>query len=96
MSPPFAEAARPTGRPGGPPERLLTARLRMARYAVRRERPLCERLDTDRLFRRFRDLRPGDAAFDPTTVTRNRRRLDDPARRSRPACAASLSAPPAR
>lgn len=49
----------------------------MALYSVRSERQLCERLDTDLLFRWFLDLQPSDDAFDPTTFTYNRERLDD-------------------
>jgi DDE family transposase/transposase-like protein DUF772 len=49
----------------------------MALYSVRSERQLCERIDTDLLFRWFLDLQPGDEAFDATTFTPNRTRLDD-------------------
>jgi transposase len=77
MSPAFAEAYSHTGRPSVPPERLLKALLLMALYSVRSERQLCERIDTDLLFRWFLDLQPSDDAFDPTTFTHNRRRLDE-------------------
>jgi transposase len=77
MSTQFADAYSTTGRPGVPPERLLKALLLMALYSVRSERQLCERIDTDLLFRWFLDLQPSDEAFDPTTFTHNRRRLDD-------------------
>ncbi len=77
MSPEFAKAYSGTGRPSVPPERLLKALLLMALYSVRSERQLCERIDTDLLFRWFLDLHPSDDAFDPTTLTHNRKRLDD-------------------
>ena len=77
MSPQFAKAYSTTGRPSVPPERLLKALLLMALYSVRSERQLCERIDTDLLFRWFLDLHPSDDAFDATTFTHNRKRLDD-------------------
>lgn len=73
----FARAYSHTGRPGVPPGRLLKALLRMTRYSIRSERQLCERIDTDLLFRWFLDLHPSDAAFAPTTFTHNRDRLRD-------------------
>jgi transposase len=76
LSPRFARAYSTTGRPSVPPERLLKALLLMALYSVRSERQLCERIDTDLLFRWFLDLAPSDEAFDPTTFTHNRTRLD--------------------
>jgi transposase len=77
MSPQFAAAYSQIGRPGVPPERLLKALLLMALYSVRSERQLCDRLATDLLFRWFIDLQPSEEAFDPTTFTHNRQRLDD-------------------
>ena len=77
MSPQFAAAYSRTGRPGVPPERLLKALLIMALYSVRSERQLGERLGTDLLFRWFLDLQPSEEAFDATTFTHNRQRLDD-------------------
>jgi transposase len=71
----FAKAYSRTGRPSVPPERLLKALLLMALYSIRSERQLCERIDTDLLFRWFLDLQPGDEVFDPTTFTHNRDRL---------------------
>jgi transposase len=73
----FAAAYSRTGRPSVPPERLLKALLLMALYSVRSERQLCERIDTDLLFRWFLDLQPSEAVFDATSFTHNRRRLDD-------------------
>jgi transposase len=77
MSAQFAAAYSRTGRPGVPPERLLKALLLMALYSARSERQLCERIDTDLLFRWFLDLQPSDEAFDATAFTHNRQRLDD-------------------
>lgn len=76
MSAALERAYSRTGRPGVPPERLLKALLLMALYSVRSERQLCERIDTDLLFRWFLGMQPGDDAFDPTTFTHNRERLD--------------------
>ena len=77
LSPQFAKAYSRTGRPSVPPERLLKALLIMVLYSVRSERQLCERLGTDLLFRWFLDLQPSEEAFDATTFTHNRQRLDD-------------------
>ena len=73
----FTAAYRRTGRPSVPPERLLKALLLMALYSIRSERQLCERIDTDLLFRWFLDLQPSDDAFDPTTFCKNRDRLEE-------------------
>lgn len=77
LSPRFAQAYSRTGRPSVPPERLLKALLLMALYSVRSERQLCERIDTDLLFRWFLDLQPSEDAFDATTFTHNRKRLEE-------------------
>ena len=77
MSPKFAEAYSSTGRPGVPPERLLKALLLRALYSIRSERQLCEQIDVNLLFRWFLDLQPSEDAFDATTFTHNRKRLDD-------------------
>jgi len=62
-----------TGRPSAPPERPLKALLWMALYSVRSERPLCEQIDHNLLFRWFLDLQPSEDAFDsaPSTRTAN-------------------------
>lgn len=73
----FVAAYSSTGRPSVPPERLLKALLLMALYSVRSERQLCERIDTDLLFRWFLDMAPSEEAFDATTFTHNRPRLDE-------------------
>jgi transposase len=72
----FDEAYSSLGRPSVPPERLLKALLLMALYSIRSERQLVERIDTDLLFRWFLDMTPDDVAFDATTFTHNRPRLD--------------------
>lgn len=76
MDPLFSEAYSKEGRPSVPPERLLKAMLLMAFYSIRSERQLCERIDTDLLFRWFLDMSPEDPAFDPTVFTYNRPRMD--------------------
>lgn len=73
----FAQAYSRTGRPSVPPERLLKALLLMAIYSVRSERQLCERIDTDLLFRWFLDMQPSEEVFDATTFTHNRKRLEE-------------------
>ena len=73
----FDAAYTQVGRPGVPPERLLKALLLMALYSVRSERQLVERIDTDLLFRWCLDLSPEDPAFDATTFSHNRPRLDE-------------------
>jgi transposase len=72
----FDEAYSSIGRPSVPPERLLKALLLMALYSIRSERQLAERIDTDLLFRWFLGMTPDDPAFDATTFTHNRPRLD--------------------
>jgi transposase len=63
------------GRPSVPPEQLLKATVLMALYSVRSERAFCERLNYDLLFKWFLDLPIDAPAFDPTTFTKNRKRL---------------------
>ena len=72
----FEAAYSTTGRPSVPPERLLKALLLMALYSVRSERQLCEQIDLNLLFRWFLDLQPSEDAFDATTFTKNRQRLE--------------------
>lgn len=76
LGPRFDAAYSRTGRPSVPPERLLKALLLMTLHSLRSERQLVERIDTDLLFRWFLDMSPEDAAFDATTFTHNRPRLD--------------------
>ncbi|HVK12345.1 MAG TPA: IS5 family transposase [Gemmataceae bacterium] len=72
----FEAAYRSTGRPSVPPERLLQALLLMGLYSVRSERQLCEQIDLNLLFRWFLDMQPSKDAFDATTLTKNRARLE--------------------
>jgi transposase len=72
----FEAAYSSTGRPSIPPERLLKALLLMGLYSVRSERQLAERIDTDLLFRWFLDMSPEDPAFDASSFSQNRPRLD--------------------
>ena len=73
----FAKCYSRTGRPSVPPERLLKAQLLLSLYSIRSERQLCERIDTDLLFRWFLDLQPSEEAFDHAVFSHNRKRLDD-------------------
>jgi transposase len=77
MSPVFAQAYSRTGRPSVPPERLLKSMLIMAMYSIRSERQLCERLQTDLLFRWFLDMAPSEEAFDHAVFAHNRVRLEE-------------------
>jgi transposase len=72
----FAAAYSTTGRPSVPPERLLKALLLMALYSIRSARQRCEQIDLNLLFRWFLDMQPSDDAFDATTFTKNRQRLE--------------------
>ena len=73
----FAKCYSRTGRPSVPPERLHKAQLLLALYSIRSERQLCDRIDTDLLFRWFLDLQPSEEAFDHAVFSHNRQRLDD-------------------
>jgi transposase len=77
LHPRFEAAYSSTGRPGVPPERLLKALLLMALYSIRSERQLCEQIDLNLLFRWFLDMQPSEEAFDATTFTKNRQRLEE-------------------
>ena len=77
MSGLFEQAyTRDNGRPSVPPERLLKALLLQCLYSIRSETQLIERIDTDLLFRWFLDMDPAQDAFDQTTFTHNRPRLE--------------------
>lgn len=73
----FSVAYSRTGRPSAPPERLLKALLLTTLYSVRSERQLCEAIDVNLLYRWFLDMQPSEEAFDATTFTHNRWRLDE-------------------
>ena len=77
LHPQFEAAYSATGRPSVPPERLLKALLLMALYSIRSERQLCEQIDLNLLFRWFLDMQPSDEAFDATTFSKNRQRLEE-------------------
>jgi transposase len=65
------------GRHSVPPEALLKASILMAMYSIRSERAFCERLNYDLLFKWFLDMRIDQPAFDPSTFSKNRKRLLD-------------------
>ena len=65
------------GRPSIPPEQLLAALLLQVFYGVRSERLLMEQMDYNLLFRWFVGLPADGAAWDATTFTKNRERLQD-------------------
>ncbi len=75
LSPTFTRMYALGGRPSIPPEHLLKASLLIALYSIRSERQFCERLQYDLLFKWFLDLRIDEAAFDPSTFSKNRQRL---------------------
>jgi transposase len=77
LSAEFAKCYSRIGRPSVPPERLLKAQLLLSLYSIRSERQLCERINTDLLFRWFLDLQPSEEAFDHAVFTHNRKRLDE-------------------
>lgn len=77
MSDRFEAAYSRTGRPSIPPERLLKALLLQCLYSIRSERQLCEQINLNLLFRWFLDLQPSDDAFDATSFTKNRPRLEE-------------------
>lgn len=65
------------GRPGVPPEQLLSALLIQVLYGIRSERQLMEQLDYNLLYRWFVGLSPDDPVWDATSFTKNRDRLND-------------------
>ena len=73
----FAKAYSKMGRPSVPPERLLKALLLMTLYSIRSERQLCEQIDMNLLYRWFLDMQPSEEAFNATTFTKNRLRLEE-------------------
>jgi len=75
LSPEFDRLYARTGRPSVPPEKLLKALLLQVLYTVRSERLLMEQLDYNLLFRWFVGLNMDDPVWDPTTFTKNRKRL---------------------
>ncbi len=77
MSRTFEPLYSSEGRPGIPPEQLLSALLIQALYGIRSERQLMEQLDYNLLYRWFVGLSPDDPVWDPTSFTKNRERLND-------------------
>jgi len=63
------------GRASIPPERLLKDKLLQALYSIRSARQVCDRLETDLLFRWFLDMNPDEAVFDSSTFSQNQERL---------------------
>jgi transposase len=63
------------GRPSIPPEQLLSALLLQVFFSVRSERLLMEHMEYNLLFRWFVGLPADGAAWDATTFTKNRERL---------------------
>jgi transposase len=75
LSPTFDQMYAVEGRPSIPPEHLLKGLVLIALYSLRSERQFCERLQYDLLFKWFLDLNITDAAFNPSTFSKNRERL---------------------
>jgi transposase len=75
LSPTFDQMYAADGRPSIPPEHLLKSLVLIALYSIRSERQFCERLQYDLLFKWFLDLNIADAAFTPSTFSKNRERL---------------------
>jgi len=75
LSPTFSRMYAANGRKSIPPEHLLKANVLIELYSVRSERQFCERLQYDLLFKWFLDLNISDRAFDPSTFSKNRKRL---------------------
>lgn len=63
------------GRPSIPPEQLLSALLLQVLYGIRSERLLMEQMGYNLLFRWFVGLPADGKAWDATTFTKNRERL---------------------
>ena len=64
MSPTFDRMYASNGRASIPPERLLKACLLIALFSARSERPFCEQLEYDLLFRWILHLNSMDHSFD--------------------------------
>ncbi|MGH9966408.1 MAG: IS5 family transposase [Pyrinomonadaceae bacterium] len=75
LSPRFNKLYARMGRPSIAPKKLLRALLLQVLYSVRSERLLMEELDYNMLFRWFVGLNLDDAVWNPTTFTKNRKRL---------------------
>jgi transposase len=75
LSPVFDDMYAEIGRPSIPPERLLKASLLISLYSVRSEQAFCEQLDYNLLCRWFLGMNMVEPSFDPSTFSKNRRRL---------------------
>lgn len=71
----FDEIYAADGRSSIPPERLLKARVLQALFTVRSDRQMCDRLQTDLMFRWFLDLGLDEPVFDASTFSQNQERL---------------------
>ena len=70
MSSHFDEIYAKDGAPSIPPETLLKGKVLQALYTVRSERRLCDRLQTDLMFRWFVDLALEQEVFDASTYSK--------------------------
>jgi len=75
MSPHFDEIYARDGAPSVPPETLLKGKVLQALYTVRSDRQLCDRLQTDLMFRWFVDLPLDQEVFDASVYSKNQDRL---------------------
>src|SRR5690606_27023686 len=75
MSAHFDEIYAGEGAPSIPPETLLKGKVLQALYTVRSDRQLCDRLQTDLLFRWFVDLPLDQAVFHHNVFSKNQERL---------------------
>jgi transposase len=75
MSSHFDEIYAGDGAPSIPPETLLKGKVLQALYSVRSERQLCDRLQTDLMFRWFVDLPLDREVFDASSYSKNQQRL---------------------
>lgn len=75
MSSHFDEIYARDGAPSIPPETLLLGKVLQALFTVRSERQLCDRLQTDLMFRWFVDLPLDQPVFDASTYSKNQQRL---------------------
>jgi transposase len=76
MSSKFGELYSATGRPSIPPEHLLKALLLQIIFSVRSERQLVEQINYNLLFRWFLGLDAELSAWDASTFSKNRERLE--------------------
>ncbi len=75
MSDDFDSMYSRVGRASVPPERLLKSLFLISLYSIRSERAFCQELDYNLLHRWYLDMDLVEPSFDPTVLTKNRRRL---------------------